>query len=62
MTQDKRVLKGRFEVTGRLKIPYSPFQVGFSTNSGPGRDEFQLFAGTRIDLTRVLSKIAPNLR
>ncbi len=52
----------RLEVTGHLKIPYSPFTIGVRTNTGAGRDEYSVFAGTRIDLTKILSKIAPAIK
>ena len=52
----------RFEATGRLKIPYSPFTIGFTANTGPGHDEFSLFGGTRFDLSRILAKIAPVIK
>jgi hypothetical protein len=52
----------RFEVTGRVKVPYTPVTLGFSSNTGSGPDEFTFFAGTRFDVGKILSRIAPNLK
>lgn len=52
----------RFEATGRVKVPYTPATLGFSSNTGSGPDEFTFFAGTRFDVGKILSRIAPNLK
>lgn len=50
----------RVDATGKYKIPYTVFYVGFEVNAGPGGSEYQTFVGTRIDPSSILGKILPS--
>lgn len=47
----------RYEALGRLKIPETPFIVGFDGNFGQGPDDVRFIFGTRFDIGKVLRTI-----
>ncbi len=49
----------RLELKGRMRIPVTPFTIGFRTVVGPGPDVMEIFLGTRIDLAPFLQKLVP---
>lgn len=51
----------RFEATGRLRVPATPFTVGFTVNTGPGPDDVRFFFGSRFDLAKFLRAVVPPL-
>jgi hypothetical protein len=52
----------RFDVEGRLKIPYAPFFVGFGLNVGSGADDLRFLFGTRFDIGQLLTTLVPKLQ
>ena len=44
----------RIEALGRLKIPETPFIVGFDGNFGKGRDDLRFIFGTRFDIGKIM--------
>lgn len=44
----------RWEALGRLKIPETPFIVGFDGNFGKGPDDVRFLFGTRFDIGKIL--------
>jgi hypothetical protein len=44
----------RYEALGRLKIPETPFIIGFDGNFGPGPDDVRFIFGTRFDIGKIL--------
>jgi len=44
----------RIEALGRLKIPETPFIVGFDGNFGKGPDDLRFIFGTRFDIGKVM--------
>jgi hypothetical protein len=44
----------RWEALGRLKIPETPFIIGFDGNFGPGPDDVRFIFGTRFDIGKIL--------
>jgi hypothetical protein len=44
----------RWEALGRLKIPETPFIVGFDGNFGKGPDDVRFIFGTRFDIGKIL--------
>jgi hypothetical protein len=49
----------RFDITGRLQIPSTPFYVGLDLNKGTGPDNLSIFIGARTDLSNMLGKLIP---
>jgi hypothetical protein len=49
----------RFDITGRLQIPSTPFYVGLELNKGTGPDNLSIFIGARTDLSNMLGKLIP---
>jgi hypothetical protein len=47
----------RYEALGRLKIPNSPFIIGFDGNFGKGPDDLRFIFGTRFDVGKVLTAL-----
>jgi hypothetical protein len=56
MGQDIKVRKRpwRYEALGRLKIPETPFLIGFDGNFGKGPDDVRFIFGTRFDIGKIL--------
>jgi len=44
----------RWEALGRLKIPETPFLIGFDGNFGKGPDDVRFIFGTRFDIGKIL--------
>jgi len=44
----------RFEALGRLKIPETPFIIGFDGNFGKGPDDVRFIFGTRFDIGKIM--------
>jgi len=44
----------RIEALGRLKIPETPFIVGFDGNFGKGRDDLRFLFGARFDVGKIM--------
>ncbi len=44
----------RYEALGRLKIPETPFIIGFDGNFGKGPDDVRFIFGTRFDIGKIL--------
>jgi len=44
----------RWEALGRLKIPETPFIIGFDGNFGKGPDDLRFIFGTRFDMGKIL--------
>ncbi len=44
----------RYEALGRLKIPETPFIIGFDGNFGKGPDDLRFIFGTRFDIGKIL--------
>ena len=44
----------RIEALGRLKIPETPFIVGFDGNFGKGPDDLRFIFGTRFDIGKIM--------
>jgi hypothetical protein len=44
----------RIEALGRLKIPETPFLIGFDGNFGKGPDDVRFLFGTRFDIGKIL--------
>jgi hypothetical protein len=44
----------RWEALGRLKIPETPFIIGFDGNFGKGPDDVRFLFGTRFDIGKIL--------
>jgi len=44
----------RWEALGRLKIPETPFIIGFDGNFGKGPDDVRFIFGTRFDIGKIL--------
>ncbi len=51
----------RFQATGRMAIPLTPFTIGFNSIAGKGPDLMQFFLGSRFDIAPVLQKLIPSL-
>ena len=47
----------RLGLEGRLKIPLSPFSIGFDANLGDGRDDIRFIFGTRFDIGKLFGKL-----
>ncbi|MBV8856044.1 MAG: hypothetical protein JOZ02_03695 [Acidobacteria bacterium] len=47
----------RYQAEGRLKIPGSPFLVGFDGNFGEGKDDVRFGFGMRFDVGKLLQKL-----
>ena len=43
----------RLGAEGRLKIPATPFQVGFDLNTGEGRDDLRFLLGVKFDIGKL---------
>jgi len=50
----------RFDATGRFKLPFTPFFIGFDSNVGAGANSFGIFAGLRVDGSKLLAKFIPS--
>ena len=44
----------RYEALGRLKIPETPFIIGFDGNFGKGPDDVRFIFGTRFDIGKIM--------
>jgi hypothetical protein len=44
----------RYEALGRLKIPETPFIIGFDGNFGKGPDDVRFLFGTRFDIGKIM--------
>ena len=44
----------RIEALGRLKIPETPFIIGFDGNFGKGPDDLRFLFGTRFDIGKIM--------
>jgi hypothetical protein len=52
-----RVQRYRWEAQGRLKIPETPFLIGFDGNFGDGPDDLRFIFGTRFDIGKLIGKL-----
>ncbi len=55
-----RERRNRFAAEGRLKVPATPFQIGFDLNSGRGPDDLRFLFGLKFDIGKLFAKL-PNL-
>jgi tetratricopeptide (TPR) repeat protein len=44
----------QLDVTGMVKVPETPFYVGFNATAGPGAKQTAIFAGLRVNLRRLI--------
>jgi hypothetical protein len=54
---DVRERPWRTAIEGRLKIPETPFQIGFDANVGKGRDDVRFSFTTRFDIGELIGKV-----
>jgi hypothetical protein len=47
----------RYEALGRLKVPNTPFIIGFDGNFGKGPDDLRFIFGTRFDIGKVFTAL-----
>jgi hypothetical protein len=47
----------RYEARGSLRIPETPFMIGFEGNFGKGPDDLRFIFGTRFDIAKVLKTL-----
>ena len=47
----------RWNASGRLRVPETPFMIGFDGNFGKGPDDLRFIFGTRFDIGKVLRTI-----
>ncbi|HJQ30694.1 MAG TPA: hypothetical protein VJ866_00865 [Pyrinomonadaceae bacterium] len=52
-----RQRRWRYQAEGRLKIPETPFLVGFDGNFGKGPDDLRFGFGMRFDIAKVIHKL-----
>ncbi len=52
-----RERRWRWGFEGRLKIPSTPFQVGFDANLGDGADDVRFIFGAKFDIGRLFGKL-----
>jgi hypothetical protein len=52
-----RQRRWRYQAEGRLRIPETPFLVGFDGNFGDGPDDVRFGFGIRFDVGRIISKL-----
>jgi hypothetical protein len=46
----------QLDVTGMLKVPETPFYVGFNVTAGPGAKQTAIFTGLRVNLRRLICR------
>jgi hypothetical protein len=53
----EQIRKLRWGFEGRLRVPFTPLQIGFDANLGKGRDDVRFIFGTRFDIGTLFAKI-----
>ncbi len=51
------IVPGRWNFEGRLKVPETPFSVGFDANVGKGPDDVRIVLGFTADFSSLLKRL-----